>query len=177
MKRWVAVLPLGVLVALGLLFATFGLHHDPHFVPDAMVGQAAPAETLPQLAGGALQAMQAELRGPTFVNFFASWCVPCAEDAPALMALKAQGARIIGVAYKDDPAKSRAFLDRVGDAFDAVLVDRSGRAGVDFGVDGVPDTFLIGANGVILAKHAGPLTPADAESLLELAQRRGTKAR
>lgn len=168
--RWAAYLPLAALVGLSVLFATFGLHHDPHFVPDAMVGQKAPAESLPPLAGGPPQPLKAELRGPTFVSFFASWCVPCAEDAPALMALKDQGARIVGIAYKDDPAKSRAFLDRVGDPFSTVLVDRDGRAGVDFGVDGAPDTFLVGANGVILAKHAGPLEPSDAVAMLQKAQ-------
>ncbi len=177
MTRWIAGLPLAALLALGVLFATFGLHHDPHFVPNAMVGQPAPAETLPRLDTGAVTSLRSQLAGPTIVNFFASWCVPCAQDSPALMALRTEGARVIGVAYKDDPTKSRAFLARLGDPFTTVLVDRQGRTGLDFGVDGVPDTFLIGANGVILAKHAGPLEPLDAAALLSQAQSPGTAGR
>jgi cytochrome c biogenesis protein CcmG/thiol:disulfide interchange protein DsbE len=167
MKRWIALLPLGVLGALGAVFATFGLHHDPHFIPDAMVGHPAPAEVLPRLDTGAPTELKGEFAGPTLVTFFASWCVPCVEEAPALMALKAEGVRIIGVAYKDDPGASRNFLARTGNPFSTVLVDRSGRVGIDFGVDGVPDTFLVGANGMILAKHSGPIAPADATALLD----------
>ena len=171
MTRWIAALPLAALAALAVLFATFGLHHDPHFIPDALVGQHAPAETLPSLETGAPTTLKAALRGPTLVSFFASWCGPCADEAPALLALKAQGVRIVGVAYKDDPAKSRAFLERLGDPYDVTLVDAAGRAGVDFGVDGVPDTFLVGADGVVKAKHAGPLDPDQAQALLERIER------
>ena len=169
MKRWVATAPLAVLALLGVLFATFGLHHNPHFIPDAMVGQPVPDETLPSLDTGERTALKPLLHGSTFVSFFASWCAPCEEEAPALAALRVEGARIIGVAYEDDPAKSRDFLARLGNPYDAVLVDRGGRAGVDFGVDGVPDTFLVGPDGVILAKHAGPLQPAEAQAMLERA--------
>jgi cytochrome c biogenesis protein CcmG, thiol:disulfide interchange protein DsbE len=172
-KRLIALAPLTVLIALGVLFATFGLHHDPHYVPDALVGHEAPNADLPNLDGGGTQQL-ARVRGgqPVLVNFFASWCIPCAQDAPALLAMKAQGVRVIGVAYKDDPAATRAFLARYGDPFSTVLVDRDGRAGVDFGVDGAPDTFVISADGKVLAKHAGPLLPEDAESILETLQRR-----
>lgn len=166
MKRWIAALPLLALLGLGVVFATFGLHHDPHFIPDAMVGQPAPAETLPRLDGHGAADLRAQVSGPTLVTFFGSWCAPCAEEAPGLMALKAQGVRIVGVAYKDDPAASRDFLARTGDPFAVVLVDRQGRAALDYGVDGAPDTFLVGANGMILAKHAGPLEPADAIAML-----------
>jgi len=173
--RWIVWLPLAALAALAILFATFGLHHDPHVNPAALVGKPVPAETLPPLSGGPPQPLRAELQGATLVNFFASWCVPCAEEHPALMALKAEGARIVGVAYKDDPAASRTFLERQGDPFAAVLMDREGRAGIDFGVSGVPETFLVGADGVILAKHTGPLEPADAEAMLEQAQGASTR--
>ena len=114
--------------------------------------------------------MKTELQGPTLINFFASWCAPCADEQPALLAMQAQGARIVGVAYEDDPSKSRAVLARLGDPFAAVLSDRSGRAGIDFGVSGVPETFLVSPKGTILAKHTGPLAPADAEALMEQAQ-------
>jgi cytochrome c biogenesis protein CcmG/thiol:disulfide interchange protein DsbE len=169
-KRWVAILPLVVLALLAVLFAGYGLRHDPKVIPDALVGKPLPDLRLPPLAGGAPTPVKAQLAGPTFVNVFASWCVPCAVEAPALAAMKAQGARIIGVAYKDEPAASQGFLSRYGDPFAAVLVDRDGRAGIELGVSGVPETFLVGADGVILAKHSGPLLAADAEAMLEKAQ-------
>jgi cytochrome c biogenesis protein CcmG/thiol:disulfide interchange protein DsbE len=166
-KRWIAALPLVALAVLAVLFATFGLHHDPHFNPDALVGQPTPDLTLPALAGGAPVRLRGEVRPATLINFFASWCAPCEEEHPALVALKAEGVRIIGVAYKDAPAHTRAMLDRLGDPYADVLVDRGGGAGLEFGVSGVPETFLVGADGKILAKHTGPLTPDDAEQLLE----------
>ncbi|HTI68127.1 MAG TPA: DsbE family thiol:disulfide interchange protein [Caulobacteraceae bacterium] len=170
MMRWVALLPLAVLGLLAALFAGYGLRHDPKVMPAALVGKPLPDLVLPPLSGGAPERVRAKLSGPTFVNVFASWCVPCAVEAPALAAMKDQGARIVGVAYKDEPAASNAFLRRYGDPFATVLVDRDGRAGIELGVSGVPETFLVGADGVILAKHSGPLLPADAEALLEKAQ-------
>jgi len=106
---------------------------------------------------------------PVIVNFFASWCVPCAAEAPTLAALRHQGVHIVGVAWKDDPAKTRAFLARYGDPYQAVFVDGDGRTGIDFGVTGVPETYLVGADGRILDKHAEPLTEADAQALLSRA--------
>ena len=105
--------------------------------------------------------------GPMLVNFYGSWCAPCVEEAPALMALKAQGAPIVGVAYKDAPDKTRVYLQTYGDPYRAVLLDPDGRAGVDFGISGVPETFAVSAEGMVLAKHVGPLTPDDAEALLD----------
>lgn len=165
MKRWLPLIPLAVLVALGVLFAGYALRHDPKVNPDALVGQPLPAIALPTLDGGAPRPLSVGIRGPAVVNMFASWCAPCAVEHPELMRLKAQGVRIVGVAYKDDPAKTRAFLARLGDPFDVVLVDRSGDAGVEFGVSGVPETFLVGADGVIFAKHTGPLTTKIADDL------------
>lgn len=162
MKRWLPLIPLAVLVALGVLFAGYALRHDPKVNPDALVGQALPDLTLPRLDDGSSQALKAAVRGPALINMFASWCAPCAVEQPELMRLQAQGVRIVGVAYKDDPAKTRAFLSRLGDPFETVLIDRSGDAGVEFGVSGVPETFLVGADGVIFAKHTGPLTAKDA---------------
>lgn len=176
MKRLVSLLPLAVLAVLALLFLAYGLHRDPNVKPQALVGQPAPALALPTLEGGVPEgvrqaAMQAAATGaPTVVNLFASWCGPCELEHPVLLALKAQGVSVIGVAYKDDPAKTQAFIQRLGNPFSKVLVDRSGRAGVEFGISGVPESFLVGADGVVLAKHTGPMTPADAEALLEKAR-------
>ena len=166
MKKWVALIPLAVVVLLAALFAGYGLKRDPQVVPDTLVGRQAPAVTLPDLATGAPTPIRAGIEGPVFVNFFASWCGPCIVEAPALMAMKSQGVKIVGVAYKDEPAASRAFLSRLGDPFSQVLVDRSGRAGIEFGVSGVPETYLVGAEGVILDKHSGPMSAADAERML-----------
>lgn len=87
-----------------------------------------------------------------------------------LLELHRRGVRIIGVAYKDEPAKTRAFLDKYGDPFALILTDREGRAGIELGVSGVPETFMVGAGGKVLAKHSGPLSPADAEALLAAAR-------
>ena len=169
MKRWIALAPLAVLLGLGVLFATFGLHHDPHVTPTALVGKALPSDPLPPLAGGAPAPLTAQIKGPTLVNVFFSTCIPCVEEHPALLALKAEGVRIIGVAYKEDPEKTRAYLDRLGDPFTQVLVDRDGRASIDLGVTGAPETFLVNGDGLVIAKHVGELEPKDAEALLEQA--------
>ena len=167
MKRWIAFAPLAVLAALAVLFAGYALHHDPHVNPAALVGRMAPQTPLPPLAGGPPREVRSAAQGGTLVNFYGSWCAPCVEEAPALMALKAEGVPIVGVAYKDTPDKIRVFLDQHGDPFVATFVDGPGRAGVEWGISGVPETFAVAANGKILAKHTGPLTPAAAEALAE----------
>jgi len=169
MKRWLALLPLVAFVALAILFFA-RVHHDPHYTPAALVGKPMPEETLPSLADGSQVKIRDQAPPATLVNFFASWCAPCQEEQPTLMALKAQGVRVVGVAWKDDPAKTRAMLANAGDPYAETLVDRDGRAGLDFGVSGVPETFLIGENGKIIAKYALPLTPQTAEALLEQAE-------
>jgi cytochrome c biogenesis protein CcmG/thiol:disulfide interchange protein DsbE len=165
MPRILPFVPVVVVLMLGTLFATYGLHHDPQVQPAALVGQPLPPDPLPPIRGGAPQTVAGAIKGPGLVNVFASWCAPCAVEAPQLMALKAQGVRMVGVAYKDEPGDTLAFLDRLGDPFFAILVDRSGDAGVDFGISGVPETFVVDAHGKIVGKHTGPLTDADAANL------------
>jgi cytochrome c biogenesis protein CcmG/thiol:disulfide interchange protein DsbE len=167
--RLLTILPLLVLAALAALFGVYGLHHNPHVQPHALVGRQAPDLTLPALDDGRpvkLRALAAQ--GPVVVNFFASWCAPCADEAPALSALAAQHVRIVGVAYKDQPPKTQAFLARLGDPYVTRLTDRDGRAGIEFGVTGVPETYLLGQDGKVLAKYTGPLADADVR---EIAQR------
>jgi cytochrome c biogenesis protein CcmG/thiol:disulfide interchange protein DsbE len=170
MNRLAALAPIAVLTALVLVFGVYALHHNPQVIPRATVGQSAPNDPLPSLAGAPPAPIRTAMQGMTLVNFFASWCVPCAQEAPTLAALKAEGVRVVGVAYKDDPADTRTFLARYGDPYQTVFVDRDGRAGIDFGVTGVPETYLVSAQGRILDKEAQPLTAADAEALLSRAQ-------
>ena len=166
MKRFLPFLPLVVLAALGLLFGVFALNHNPHVEPHALVGKQVPDLTLPTLAEGQPVALrQAAADGPVIVNFFASWCAPCEIEAPVLMELKGRKVRMVGIAYKDAPQNTQGFLNRLGDPFAERLVDRDGRAGIEFGVTGVPETYLVGRDGIIQAKHTGPLTAPEAQAL------------
>jgi cytochrome c biogenesis protein CcmG, thiol:disulfide interchange protein DsbE len=171
MSRWLALLPLIALVALGGLFYFYALKRDPQVQPQALVGKMAPDLTLPTLAEGQpIRLREAAAEGPMVVNFFASWCAPCEIEHPILMGLKGSGVRVVGIAYKDAPTNTQAFLTRLGDPFATALVDRDGRAGVEFGVTGVPETYVIGRDGKVLAKHTGPLTDAEAQKLAKLAR-------
>ena len=172
MKRWLAFVPLLALAILAAVFAMrLGGGQSPQYVPRALVGKPMPDAVLPPLAGGQPQRLSGQVQAATLVNFFASWCAPCIEETPTLLALKAQGVRIVGVAWRDDPAATRTMLAKIGDPYASVLVDRDGRTGLDFGVSGVPETYVIGADGKILDKEALPLTPASAERLLERADK------
>lgn len=172
MSRWLAALPLVVLVGLALLFGLYSLNRNPDVQPKALVGKPMPELVLPSLEDGRDVAVrEATAGGPVLVNFFASWCAPCEIEHPVLMDLKQRQIRVVGIAYKDAPENTRAFLTRLGDPYAARLVDRDGRAGIEFGVTGVPETYLIGADGMIIDKHTGPLTGADAERLIARADR------
>lgn len=164
--RWIAFAPLLVLIALAALFAGYALKRDPHVQPHALVGKPVPAVALLDLDSGRKVALRDQPQGPRLVNFFASWCAPCRVEQPQLMALKAQGVTLVGVAYKDAPDKTQGFLNELGDPFALKVMDRDGKAGVEFGVTGVPETFVVGADGTILAKHSGPLDDAAARELL-----------
>jgi cytochrome c biogenesis protein CcmG/thiol:disulfide interchange protein DsbE len=162
MNRWLSLIPLAVVAALAALFIGWSLKRDPAFKPDALVGQPIPETVLPMLDGdragpGYLDLKTAGVGRPMIVNVFASWCAPCQVENPTLLALKARGVAVVGIAYKDDPANTRKFLDEFGDPFAKVLVDRDGRAGLDLGVSGVPETFAVNAMGMVVAKHSGPL--------------------
>jgi cytochrome c biogenesis protein CcmG/thiol:disulfide interchange protein DsbE len=171
MTRWLAFLPIAALVALGGLFYFYALKRDPQVQPQALVGKPVPDLTLPTLTEGQpVRIRAAAAEGPMVVNFFASWCAPCEIEHPVLMGLKGSGVRVVGVAYKDAPPNTQAFLTRLGNPFSTALVDRDGRAGVEFGVTGVPETYVIGRDGVVLAKHTGPLDEAEAARLAKLAR-------
>lgn len=170
MSRLWTLIPLVVLAGLIALFTVFSLRRPPEVHPDALVGRPLPQLMLPTLVGGEAAPLRAAVEGPTLVNVFASWCVPCEVEHPELVRLSRSGVRVVGVAYKDDPAKTAAFLGRLGNPFATVFTDRDGRAGIELGVSGVPETFLVGSDGVVVAKHAGPLTPELAGTLLARAR-------
>ena len=171
MKRWLAFAPLIALALLAVLFAGYSLKRNPQIQPSAMVGHPVPDLALPELETGRPVPLRQAITGPVLVNFYASWCAPCELEAPALMRLKAQGVAILGVGYKDAPENNRAFLGRLGDPFALRVLDRDGRAGLEFGVTGVPESYLIDASGVIIDKFTGELTP-DEELKIIAATRR-----
>jgi len=156
MRRARLFVPLAVFVLLvGLLYAGFGLE-DPHRLPSAMVGQPFPAFSLPSLDGDA-RLSEAVLEGRvTLVNVWATWCPTCKAEHAELMRIRREaGVPIVGISYKDDPAAARAWLERYGDPYVANIVDRDGRLGIDLGVYGAPESFLVDAAGVIVYKRVG----------------------
>jgi cytochrome c biogenesis protein CcmG/thiol:disulfide interchange protein DsbE len=165
--------PLAVFAGLAAMFVAM-LGKDPSLVPSPLIGKAVPAMTLPALpgltrGGGAVPGLtDADLRAPggALLNVFASWCVPCREEQPVLMDIAAGGATVLGLDYKDEPENARRFLGSLGEPYAKVGIDPSGRAALDLGVYGVPETFAIDATGRIVAKHVGALTPEAAKALL-----------
>ena len=144
---------------------------DPHDVPSQLIGRAVPSFTLPGLpVGGAAQGFgSADIKAlgrPVLVNFFASWCVPCVIEHPELMALSREGVPIWGVAYKDTAAAAAGFIARHGDPYARVAQDHPGQVAIDWGVYGVPETYLIDASGVVRWRMAGPLTPDSVDGQL-----------
>jgi cytochrome c biogenesis protein CcmG, thiol:disulfide interchange protein DsbE len=156
---------LSPVVLFGVLIGAFavGLRHDPHLLPSALIDRPAPDFALPGLFESAEGLTRKDLDGRvTLVNFFASWCAPCREEHNELLELSHfAGVALDGIAYKDKPEDSRRFLQSLGNPFARVGVDRDGSTAIDFGVYGVPETYLVDATGHIRYRHVGPLTAAD----------------
>lgn len=162
-----------------LLFAGFVAYlayalrpeRDPTIVPSAMIDKPAPEFDLPPLLDDLPGVARADLgQKPVLVNFFASWCVPCRAEHPLLMRLAEEGRiTLYGIAYKDKPEAARAFLAELGNPFSRVGIDASGRTAIDFGVYGVPESYLIDAQGRIRFRQVGPFySDALDEQLLPL---------
>jgi cytochrome c biogenesis protein CcmG/thiol:disulfide interchange protein DsbE len=156
------LLPLAIFLALAGIFLMQLLSgRDITAVPSALIGEPAPKTALPPLEGIALPGLDStQFSGKvTLVNVFASWCAPCREEHPVLMAL-GQDKRfaISGLNYKDKPENARRFLGDLGNPYGAVGTDEAGRSAIDWGVYGVPETFIIGKDGKVAFKHVGPLT-------------------
>src|SRR6201996_7029932 len=160
MKRLIYLLPLVLFLVLAGYFAVaLRPGHDIHELPSAMIEKPAPAFTIASLGDNRPLASD-ELKGhPFIVNFFASWCVPCRIEHPLLMRLAEQNhLPLYGVAYKDKPEDSTHLLATFGDPYRQVGVDRDGRVGLDFGVYGVPETYVLDSSGRIRKRFVGPLT-------------------
>lgn len=174
--RILALLPLAAFLGLAGLFLIRLGAGDASLIPSALIGKQAPAFNLPPLEGasGDKGLSDADLKQGhvTLVNVFASWCIPCREEAQQLLEiakdkqLAAKGVRLTGIAYKDAPADAAKFLAVAGNPYAAIGTDRSGRTGIDFGVYGVPETYVVRGDGVISYKFIGPLTEQDLETTL-----------
>lgn len=161
MRRLLYLLPVIVFVALGL-FLYGSLHpQPPAAMKTALLGRPAPALSLPPLDAATTGIGPKDLAGGgqvTLVNLFSSWCVPCREEAPQLAKLaQARGVRLIGIAYKDKPEAARAFLDEFGNPYGRIGLDADGRAGIEWGISGVPETFLVDRHGIVRGRF-GPLS-------------------
>jgi cytochrome c biogenesis protein CcmG/thiol:disulfide interchange protein DsbE len=142
-------------------FLLRGLSLNPREVPSPLIGKPAPAFSKPQLHDMEKRVAPADLLGrPWVLNVFASWCGPCRAEHPLVQKIAdAKIAPVLGLNYKDPPDQARAWLRQLGDPYSVIAVDIDGRAGIDWGVYGVPETFVIDKAGVIRLKHIGPLTP------------------
>ncbi|ROR34779.1 DsbE family thiol:disulfide interchange protein [Inmirania thermothiophila] len=152
--------PLLIFLPLTVVFAV-GLFRDPKLVPSPLIDKPAPEFRLPELREPQREVTRDDLLGRvSLVNVWASWCTACRQEHPLLMELgRAKVVQIVGLNYKDERENALAWLAELGDPYDLVAQDRSGRVGIDWGVYGVPETFLVDARGVIRYKHIGPMTP------------------
>jgi cytochrome c biogenesis protein CcmG/thiol:disulfide interchange protein DsbE len=168
--KLVYLLPLGLFLSLALIFLLrLESGGDPSVIPSALVGQPAPPFDLPPLEGAGVPGFaRPDLDGHvTVVNIFASWCGPCRVEHPQLVALAAdERIRVVGIDYKDQPANALRFLNELGNPYAAIGVDTRGRAAIDWGVYGVPETFVVDRAGVIRFKFIGPLSAETVEGAL-----------
>ena len=174
-RSWLVALPVIAFAMLaGLFWFRLGTG-DPSRIPSALIGRPAPQTKLPPLPGLAINGVQVEGLDPaaftgnvSVVNVWASWCVPCHDEAPLLLQL-AQNKRIrlVGINYKDSADNARRFLGRYGNPFHAVGADANGRASIEWGVYGVPETFVVGRDGNISYKLVGPVTAENVDSVLK----------
>ena len=178
--------PLLIFAALAGLFAFALQKGDPKKIPSALIGRPAPRIALASIEGlveggkalPGIAPLDVARGAPVLVNFWASWCGPCVEEHPMLLRLKQQsGLTILGINYKDQAANARRFLARYGNPFAAAGTDDSGRAAIEWGVYGMPETFVVDGQGIVVFKHVGPLTPEVIETEVLPAIARATAKR
>ena len=160
--------PIVAFIALVITFGWALNNRDPSLIPSALIGKQVPDFALPAVQGRTLGLSSQDLRGEvSLVNVFASWCVACREEHPLLMRMKAEGVLPIhGLNYKDEPDNAARWLNTMGDPYARTGVDRDGRVAIDWGVYGVPETFVISKDGHIAYKHIGPVTPEALEQTI-----------
>ena len=174
-RRILVLLPLVVFLALAGLFLFRLGSGDPSTIPSALIGKPVPVTDLPGIEGLVRDGkpvpgvVAADFRGAvSLVNVWASWCIPCHDEAPILMRVaQDKRIRLVGINYKDQPDNARRFLGRYGDPFAFSGADLNGRAGIEWGVYGVPETFVVGRDGRIAYKLVGPITPDNLERVLK----------
>jgi cytochrome c biogenesis protein CcmG, thiol:disulfide interchange protein DsbE len=183
-RSWLMLLPLVAFIALATLFWFRLGDDDPSRIPSALIGHPAPQTALPPLDGLLANGAQvagldpASFKGKvSIVNVWASWCVPCHDEAPLLTEVaKDTRIQLVGINYKDTPDNARRFLGRYGNPFSSVGVDGNGRAAIEWGVYGVPETFIVGRDGKIAYKLVGPVTPDNIEGVLKVQIDKAVKA-
>ena len=182
--RWPMALPLVAFAALAAIFWFRLGNSDPSPIPSALIGHPAPQTALPPLPGLADGGAPVPGLDPavfkgkvSIVNVWASWCVPCHDEAPLLTQLgRDKRLQIVGINYKDAPDNARRFLGRYGNPYGIVGVDANGRAAIEWGVYGVPETFIVGREGTIVYKMVGPVTPENIDSVLRVEIDKALKA-
>ncbi|MCO5132160.1 MAG: DsbE family thiol:disulfide interchange protein [Xanthobacteraceae bacterium] len=183
-RRWLLALPLVAFAALAALFWVRLGDRDVSRIPSALIGRPAPQTVLPALDGLTRDGVAvpgidaATFRGKvSLVNVWASWCVPCHEEAPLLTALAGDSRiQMVGINYKDKTDNARRFLGRYGNPFSHVGVDANGRAAIEWGVYGVPETFIVGRDGKIAYKLIGAITPDNIDRVLRVEIEKALKA-
>ena len=174
-RRLGALIPAGVFAGLAALLYLALFWGDPGELPSALIGKPVPEFDLPPVEGMAgvpgLASSDLAHGEVTVVNVWASWCAPCREEHPVLEALSVRlaregGARLVGLNYKDAPENARRFLGALGNPFQAIGADRTGRVAIDWGVYGVPETFVVDGQGRIAFKHVGPISPGQLDGVI-----------
>lgn len=166
--RLAALIPVAIFLILAALFLTAIYRGDPSRLPSPLVGRYVPSFDLPPVAGLDVPGLSSADFGkgtPMVVNVWASWCVPCREEHSVLVALKGLiDVPLVALNYKDDPESAARFLGALGNPFSRVGADSTGRVSIDWGVYGVPETYVVDGHGLIVYKHVGPLTPEALDS-------------
>jgi cytochrome c biogenesis protein CcmG/thiol:disulfide interchange protein DsbE len=179
MRRFLFLIPVLIFVGLVAYFATPLLRGtDPGFIPSPLIDQPVPTFDLPPLPGYQHGLSSADLKGQVqIVNIFASWCIPCRAEAPALMGLaRSTHVPIHGIDQKDKPEDALAYLKELGDPYASIGMDSDRKVSIDWGAYGAPETFIVDADGRIRYKQAAPLTEADIhDTILPLLARLGAK--
>ncbi|MEC7794409.1 MAG: DsbE family thiol:disulfide interchange protein [Pseudomonadota bacterium] len=175
MKRLIAILPLLLVAVIGA-FLLWGLNpdRDPNEIPSVLISQPTPDFSLAPVPGldvpGLASADLAGHPGPVVVNFFASWCVPCkAEHAMLSRLVERDGMRLVGINYKDKPEDVVRWLADLGNPYSAIGSDLDGRAGIEWGISGVPETFIVSGDGTVLYRYVGPIVEEEAIRKFSLA--------